>query len=139
MFDVINKLKTMEKDGIKELEIYQTSGLNPKDTCYNTVIMQDELNQMCHMKYTWIVRDLLSITSEIKQQKIFICNDYTIITTVPFSDKIIREAINKWLLYHQIKIKVKTMNYYTMQEMLFEREEQREYDETHNCYGEKIC
>ena len=74
--------------------------------------MQDELNNLCEMSWTWTVMSFgeFNVTLNDSDDLIYICSDWEVVIDKPFSEDVICTAINAWLYINDSDIKVEMVD-----------------------------
>ena len=109
MENVIKELEEMEELGIETLVIYYAEDIKEGSEKWSVDVMQDDLNNLCEMGWTWTVTSLKEFIDEVNDcnESTYICSDWEVIVDKPFSDEVVCDAINAWLNSDDINIKVK--------------------------------
>ena len=112
MENVIKELEKMEELGIETLGIYYAEDIKEGSEKWSVDVMQDDLNNLCEMGWTWTVTSLNEFIDEVRDydKLIYLCSNWEIIPDKPFSDEVVCEAINKWLESNDINIKVEMID-----------------------------
>ena len=112
MEKVIKELEEMEELGIETLKIYYAEDIKEGSEKWSVDVMQDDLNNLCEMGWTWTVTSLKEFIDEVNDynKSTYICNDWEIIVDKLFSDEIVCDAINVWLCNDDINIKVEMID-----------------------------
>ena len=112
MENVIKELEEMEELGIETLKIYYAEDIKEGSEKWSVDVMQDELNNLCDMGWTWTVMSFSEFRCILNDNDdlAYVCDDCEIIVDKPFSDDVIRKAINMWLDCNDINIKVEMID-----------------------------
>ena len=102
-------LENMERKGIKTIDIYYIEDIEEGSENWSVDVMNDELNNLCSMNWTWTVRhknefiDLLNDGVELP----YVCDNFEVIVNKSFSNGTVCDAIDAWLKNNGINIKTK--------------------------------
>ena len=112
MENVIKELEEMEELGIETLVIYYAEDIKEGSEKWSVDVMQDDLNNLCEMGWTWTVMSFSEFKSILNDgdELIYDCSSWEIIVDKPFSDDVICKAINIWLNSNHINIKVEMID-----------------------------
>ena len=112
MEKAIKELAEMEEYGVETLKIYYAEIIQEDSNEWSVDVMQDELNNLCDMGWTWTVTSLKEFIKEVNDysELVYTCSSWEIIVDKPFSDDVIRKAINMWLDCNDINIKVEMID-----------------------------
>ena len=103
----MNKMKEvlddLWKEGKETLDIYFAEDINTGDENWFVDVMQDEINESCNTNWTWTVITRKEFEQENEEEEI---SDWEIIVDKPFSDIVVKEAIQNWLKERCYKFKV---------------------------------
>lgn len=112
MEKVIKELEEMEELGIETLVIYYAEDIKEGSDKWSVDVMQDELNNLCDMGWTWTVMsfDEFKYILNDDDDLTYIGDSFEIIVDKPFSDNVIVEAINSWLDINCLDIKVEMID-----------------------------
>lgn len=97
---MIKELKNMAKEGITDIEIYYAEDMTDNVTDkWSVDVMQNRVSDVCSLSWVWTVLS----TEEDKAyheeyDDITLPADYDIIVDQPFSDQVVCDAIQTWLL-----------------------------------------
>ncbi len=93
----MNKMKeTLDelwRGGQRTLDIYFAEDISPGDENWFVDVMQDEINEYCNTNWTWTVISRKEFEQENEEE----ISDWDIIVDKPFSDVVVKEAIENWL------------------------------------------
>lgn len=84
------------REGQKTLDIYFAEDISLGDENWFVDVMQDEINERCNMNWTWTVISRKEFEQENEENEEEIA-DWEIIVDKPFSDIVVKEAIENWL------------------------------------------
>ncbi|MEA1906611.1 MAG: hypothetical protein U9N12_06625 [Euryarchaeota archaeon] len=89
-------LDELREEGYEILDIYYAEEINPGDDEWSVDVYQDEINERCHLNWTWTVvsRKQLAVDSEEESD----LPEWVIVAEEPFSDAVVCKAIERWLL-----------------------------------------
>ena len=109
---VIKELEKMEELGIEILKIYYAEDIKEGSDKWSVDVMQDDLNNLCEMGWTWTVTGLKEFIDEVNDydKLTYVCSDWEVIVNKPFSDEVVCDAINAWLESNDINIKVEMIS-----------------------------
>lgn len=111
MEKVIKELEEMEELGIETLVIYYAEDIKEGSDKWSVDVMQDELNNLCDMGWTWTVMSFDEFKYILNDDDLtYIGDSFEIIVDKPFSDNVIVEAINSWLDINCLDIKVEMID-----------------------------
>lgn len=109
---VIDELIQMEIKGVEVLKIYYAEDIEEGSESWSVDVMQDELNNLCDMGWTWTVTHKNEFIDNFNDcnELTYICSDWEIIVDKPFSEEVVCKAINIWLDSNDINIKVEMID-----------------------------
>ena len=112
MQKLIKELEEMEELGIETLKIYYAEDIKEGSEKWSVDVMQDDLNNLCEMGWTWTVTSLKEFIDEVRDydKLTYVGSDWEIVVDKPFSDDFICEAINIWLDSNDINIRVEMVD-----------------------------
>jgi len=88
-------LDELWQEGHEILDIYYPEEISPGEEEWSVDVYQDELNDLCHLNWTWTVMSKKRL--EIEGEKEDDLPDWVIIVEEAFSDEVICKAIEGWL------------------------------------------
>lgn len=100
-------LDELWREGQKTLDIYFAEDISPGDENWFVDVMQDEINELCNYNWTWTVisrKEFEQENEENEENEEEI--DWEIIVDKPFSDIVVKEAIENWLKERGYKFNV---------------------------------
>ena len=109
---VITALENMERNDIKMIDIYYAEDVEKDSENWSVDVMNDELNNLCDMNWTWTVMSLNEFKFTLRESNdlIYVCNSFEIIVDEKFSEDVVCKAINTWLESNEINIKTKMID-----------------------------
>ena len=96
-------LDELWREGQETLDIYFAEDISLGDESWSVDVMQDEINERCNTNWTWTVITRKEFEQENEEEEI---PDWEIIVDKPFSDIVIKEAIQNWLKERGYKFNV---------------------------------
>ena len=108
MKNAIKELEEMEELGIETLKIYYAEDIKEGSEEWSVDVMQDDLNNLCEMDWTWTVMSFATFKGILNDgdELVYSCCSWEIIVDKPFSDDVVCNAVNSWLEYNYIDIRV---------------------------------
>lgn len=105
---MIKALDELWKEGYGVLDIYYPEEVAPREEKWSIDIYQDELNERCHLNWTWTVisKKQLEIDGESEDE----LPEWVIVVEEPFSEEVVCEAIEKWLQSRGYEFKVRMIS-----------------------------
>ena len=94
MENIKDTLDELLKEGWETLDIYFAEDISPGDESWYVDVMQDEINERSNTNWTWTVISKKEFEQENEEEDI---PDWEIIVDEPFSDIVVKEAIENWL------------------------------------------
>jgi len=101
-------LNQLWEEGHEELLIYHPEQIEPKAEEWFADVYQDDMNERCHLNWTWSVtsKKLHESDDEANEESL----DWSIIVDEPYSEKAICDAVLKWLRDRNFNFKVKMIS-----------------------------
>jgi hypothetical protein len=102
-------LNKLWNEGQEILDIYYPEDIDQGEELWSVDVYQDELNERCHLNWTWTVisKKQLELDSEKEDHQ----PGWVIVMDAPFSDEVVREAIEKWLRDNGYKFEVRMISF----------------------------
>lgn len=101
--DIKDALYILWEAGKETLDIYFAEDISPGDESWFTDVMQDDINEIANSNWTWTVMSKKEFEKENEEGEIV---DWEIIVDKPFSDMVVKDAIQNWLKERGYKFNV---------------------------------
>ena len=88
-------LDELWQEGHEILNIYYPEEICPEEEGWSVDVYQDELNDLCHLNWTWTVMSKKQL--EIDGRKKDDLPDWVVVGEEPFSEEVVCKAIEGWL------------------------------------------
>ena len=88
-------LDALQAAGQESLAIYYAEDVREGEAAWSVDVYQDELNDRCHLNWTWTVvsKQQLAAEGEAEASQ----SEWELVVDAPFSDEVVRHAIEQWL------------------------------------------
>lgn len=88
-------LDELWNEGQETLDIYYPEEMSPGEEKWFVDVYQDEINERCHMNWTWTVINRKELEQEGEKEDEM--PEWQILVDEPFSELVVKDAIEKWL------------------------------------------
>lgn len=107
---MIKTLDNLWGAGHEILDIYYPEDIKHGDELWSVDVYQDEINEQCHLNWTWTVISRKQIETEGEREDHL--PEWSIVIDAPFSEDAIKDVIEKWLRErgHSFTIRLITIN-----------------------------
>lgn len=93
--EIREALDMLWKEGYETLDIYYPEDISTGEESWSVDVYQDEVNERCHLNWTWTVISRKELEKEGEKEDD--SPEWEIVVDEPFSDEVVRNAIEKWL------------------------------------------
>ena len=83
------------EEGRETLDIYYPEDMHLGEDSWSVDVYQDEVNERCHLNWTWTVISKKELESEGEKEEEL--PEWKVVVEEPFSDEVVCKAIEKWL------------------------------------------
>jgi len=83
------------EEGRETLDIYYPEDMHLGEDSWSVDVYQDEVNERCHLNWTWTVISKKELESEGENEEEL--PEWKVVVEEPFSDEVVCKAIEKWL------------------------------------------
>jgi len=83
------------EEGRETLDIYYPEDMHLGEDSWSVDVYQDEVNERCHLNWTWTVMSKKELESEGEKEEEL--PEWKVVVEEPFSDEVVCKAIEKWL------------------------------------------
>ncbi|MBT9149460.1 MAG: hypothetical protein AAGB97_05075 [Dehalococcoidia bacterium] len=101
-------LKALDKlweEGNETLDIYYPEEMLPGEEDWSVDVYQDELNDLCHLNWTWTVMSKKGLEAEGEKEDEL--PEWSMVAEEPFSDEVVCQSIKRWLQGRGYKFEVR--------------------------------
>ena len=88
-------LDELREEGKEILDIYYAEEMSPGEEEWSVDIYQDELNERCHLNWTWTVMNKKELERDSEKEDEL--PEWMVVVEEPFSDEVVCKAVEKWL------------------------------------------
>lgn len=88
-------LQELQKEGREILDIYCAEEMSPGEESWSVDVYQDELNERCHLNWTWTVISKKQLEQDGEKEGEL--PEWDVVVEEPFSDEVVCKTIEKWL------------------------------------------
>ena len=88
-------LQELQEEGREILDIYYAEEMSPGEESWSVDVYQDELNERCHLNWTWTVISKKQLEQDGEKEEEL--PEWDVVVEEPFSDEVVCKAIEKWL------------------------------------------
>ncbi|MEA2075217.1 MAG: hypothetical protein U9O85_05730 [Euryarchaeota archaeon] len=88
-------LEELGEEGREILDIYYAEEMSPGEESWSVDVYQDELNERCHLNWTWTVISKKQLEEEGEKEEEL--PEWDVVVEELFSDEVVCKAIEKWL------------------------------------------
>lgn len=99
------EIKEAWNEGMETLDIYYAEDISPGEESWYVDVYQDEINESCHSNWTWTVINRKNLEQEGEKEDE--TPEWEILVDGPFSEQVVKDAVEKWLQERGYKFKVK--------------------------------
>ncbi len=103
--NMMEALDMLWKEGHEILDIYYPEDISTGEESWSVDVYQDELNERCHLNWTWTVISRKELEKEGEKEDE--SPEWEIVVDEPFSDRVVCDAIEKWLRDRRYEFGVK--------------------------------
>ena len=88
-------LDELREEGKEILDIYYAEEMSPGEEEWSVDVYQDELNERCHLNWTWTVMNKKELERDSEKEDEL--PEWMVVVEEPFSDEVVCKAVEKWL------------------------------------------
>jgi len=88
-------LDELREEGKEILDIYYAEEMSPGEEEWSVDVYQDELNERCHLNWTWTVKNKKELERDSEKEDEL--PEWMVVVEEPFSDEVVCKAVEKWL------------------------------------------
>jgi hypothetical protein len=88
-------LEELGEEGHEILDIHYAEEMSPGEESWSVDVYQDELNERCRLNWTWTVISKKQLEEDGEKEEEL--PEWAVVVEEPFSDEVVRKAIEKWL------------------------------------------
>jgi len=88
-------LDELWKEGHETIDIYYPEDIGTGEESWSVDVFQDEVNERCGLNWTWTVISRKELEKEGEKEDEL--PEWDIVVDEPFSDRVVCDAIEKWL------------------------------------------
>jgi len=88
-------LDELREEGKEILDIYYAEEMSPGEEEWSVDVYQDELNERCHLNWTWTVMNKKELERDSEKEDEL--PEWMVVIEEPFSDEVVCKAVEKWL------------------------------------------
>ena len=110
MYTILEALCELHEDGVDVLDIYFAELIYEDAAEWSADVLCDPINNLTMQSWTWTISSLTEVEKMLEDEDYFVCADWEIITNKPFSNEIVGNAINEWLISNAIDMTTRVID-----------------------------